>query len=770
MPKKTSNRRISPRQIRSVLRTQIALLVLGLPLACSVRVRAQTASPLTVERIYAGPSLAGRELTDIAWSPDGSRVTYTEVGPASGGLRPEMWIVDAATGDRKILLDQDHLAKLLGPPVSRGQQTGLGRVTPPSYFWAPDGKSLLFASASELVWYDLATQSSRILVHAKAPAVADDEGDDAADLDDPKISPDGHWVSFLRDHDVWVVCVATSEIRALTEGGSEPVRHGELDWIYPEELDLHTAYWWSPDSTRIAFLQLDERPVTRYPLVNQLDPRGTPTYERFPLAGDPNPIAKVGVIALAGGTTQWMDTGSDSSSLLARVAWLPDSKRVAIQRLNRAQTQLDLLFADAATGRAATILTDQDKNWINVSDILYFFSDDRRFIWSSERSGFRHLYLYDVSGQLITQLTRGDWEVESLGGVDEKHQAAYFISTEKSSIERQLYRVSLSGGAPVPITREAGTHTVVMAPAGCAHFVDTASSAQTPPHEELDRADGTIETVLDDNHVAELDADHLSPVEFITIPGADGTPLNAAVIKPPDFDPARKYPVLVHYYGGPGAQEVQNEWGAGTDWEIFLWHEVMAQKGFVVFTLDNRGTSGRGHAFETPIARHFGAVEMADQLAGVAWLKQQPWADTSRMGAWGWSYGGYLTGYLMLNAPGVFRAGFAVGPVTDWRFYDTIYTERYMSTPQDNPAGYLESSLLGKADALVGKLLIAHGTDDDNVHFGQTVSLANSFVRAGKYAEYQIYAGRGHSLGDAEARVHLFNRATQFLLDNVKGP
>ena len=731
---------------------------------------AKPARPLTVERIYAGPSLAGLPLTDLAWSPDGARLTYLQDGDAADdGARAELWIVDAATGQRHVLLDQDHLAKLLGPAASRGQQTGLGRITPPSYFWAPSGKALLFASSSELVWYDLATQASRILVRAK-PAVADDEGDDAADLDDPKISPDSNWVSFLRDHDIWVVNVTTGQVRAVTQGGSEPVRHGELDWIYPEELDLHTAYWWSPDSARIAFLQLDERPVTRYPLVNDLDPRGATTYERYPAAGDANPIAKVGVVALAGGATRWMDTGPDSSSLLARVAWLPDSKRVAIERLNRAQTQLDLLFADAASSRAATILTERDKNWINVSDILYFFSDGRRFIWSSERSGFRHLYLYNVSGTLVTQLTNGDWEVESLEGVDEAGQAAYFISTEKNPIERQLYRVSLSGGAPVPITHTEGTHEVLMAPAGCAHFVDTASTEVTPPHEELDNADGTLDVVLNENYVAELDADHLSPVEFFRIPGADGTPLYASVIKPPNFDPTKKYPVLVHYYGGPEAQEVLDAWDAGTQWQIFLWHQMMAQKGFIVFTLDNRGTSGRGHAFETPIARHFGTVEMADQLAGVAWLARQPWADTSRMGIWGWSYGGYLTCYLMLNAPGVFRAGFAVGPVTNWRMYDTIYTERYMGTPQDNASGYDESSVLDKAGALQGKLLIAHGTDDDNVHFGQTVSLANSFVRAGKYAEYQIYAGRGHGLGDSVARVHLFNRATQFFLDNVKGP
>jgi dipeptidyl-peptidase 4 len=749
----------------------VAALALALIPACSPAERdpdASSAPPLTVERIYAGPSLSGLPIDDIAWSPDGSRLTFLEDSASVDGARAEMWIVDAATGQRRVLLDDDHLAKLLGPAVSRGQQTGLGRVTPPSYFWSPDGKSLLFASSSKLVWYDVASQASRILVRAKAEG-ADDEGDDASDLDDPKISPDGRWVSFLRDHDVWVVNLGTGELRAVTTGGSEPVRHGELDWLYPEELDLHTAYWWSPDSTRIAYLQLDERPVTRYPLVNELDPRGAITYERYPVAGDPNPIAKLGVIPVAGGATQWMDTGADPSSLLARVAWLPDSKRVAIERLNRAQTQLDLLFADAVSGSSATILTERDNFWINISDILYFFSDDHRFIWSSERSGFRHLYLYDVSGALIAQLTSGNWEVESLEGVDEAGQAAYFISTEKSPLERQLYRVSLAGGAPVPITHADGTHEIVMAP-GCASFVDTASSALMPPHEDLDHADGALELALNENHVADLDAYRLSPVEFITIPGADGTPLYASITKPPDFDPAKKYPVIVHYYGGPGEQEVLKTWGAGMTWDIFLWHEMMAQKGFVVFTVDNRGTSGRGHAFETPIARHFGAVEMADQLAGVAWLKQQPWADTSRMGTWGWSYGGYLACDLMLNAPGVFRAGFAVGPVTDWRLYDTIYTERYMGTPLDNPAGYGESSLLDKADALQGKLLIAHGTDDDNVHFGQTVSLANSFVSAGKHIEFEIYAGRGHGLGDAAARIHLFNRATRFFLDNVKGP
>jgi dipeptidyl-peptidase-4 len=749
----------------STARVKLAISALTLASSLCALARAQEPTPLTVERIYSAPSLAGAQLDALAWRPDGRKLIYLRTDETSPGPRTELWIVDAESGKQQVLIAAGPLAKLLHPAISRGVQTGLGRVEPAAYFWAPDGSALLFASASELDWYDLATQSSRTIVRA-LPAKS---GQDWSDLDDPKISPDGKWVSFLRDHDVWIASVATGAARPLTRGGSEELRNGELDWVYPEELDLHTAYWWSPDSSAIAFLQLDERPVNRYPLVDQTDPRGTAVYERYPAAGDPNPIAKAGVVAISGGAPRWLDTGADSSVLLARVQWLPDSKRVAIERLNRAQTRLDLLFADAATGNADTILTEQDTYWLNLSDILFFFSDNHRFLWSSERTGFRHLYLYDVTGKMLKQLTHGDWEVETVDGVDEGGQFVYFTSTQKSPIERQLYRVSLQGEDPEPLTTLPGTHAVLFAPRSASHFVDTYSDANTPPRQALVHADGTPEITLNENHVPELAAYHLSPVEFFTLPGADGTPLYASLIKPPNFDPAKKYPVLIHYYGGPGVQEVLNGWDEGVQWQFKLWHELMAQKGFVVLTLDNRGQSGRGHAFETPIWHKFGSVEMADQLAGVAWLKQQPWADTSRMGIWGGSFGGYMTCYLMLNAPGVYRAGVALAPVTDWHLYDTIYTERYMGTPQDDPDGYNAGGVLDKAAQLEGKLLIAHGTADDNVHFGQTVALADKFVSAGKNVEYQIYGGLGHHLGDTAARIQLFNLMTQFFLDNVRG-
>lgn len=717
---------------------------------------------LSVERIYSPPSLSGRPLRDTMWSPDGKRLTYLDDSEGE----PQIVAVDAAAGQRRVLVDAQRLREVLLPPASRGQQTGLGRVSPPRYLWAPSGQTLLFISARELFWYDLKTGSAkRLLGDANGAAGR------AGDIDDAKISPDGQWVSFLRDHDVWVVSTVGGEPRQLTRGGSEEVRNGELDWVYPEELDLGTAYWWAPDSSQIALLQLDERAVEKYPLVDELSYGGKQTEERFPEAGSPNPVARVGVVDVAGGDVRWMDTGSDPTVLLARVAWLADSRRVAIERLNRVQNHLDLLFADASSGKCESVLSERDKYWINLSgtgfgpgasDNLYFLRDRKRFLWSSERSGFRHLYLYDLAGKQLAQITHGDWEVEDVAKVDEQAQEVYFTATKKSPIERQFYRVALTGGEPVELTHEHGTHGVSIAPDG-KHFLDSYSTATTPPQQRLYDADGGLVATLEENKVAELENYQLQPVEFFTVPGADGTPLEAAMIKPNGFDAKRKYPVIVMVYGGPHVQEVRDAWGGST----FLWNEMMAEQGFVIFMVDNRGASGRGHGFETPIYHRFGSVELADQIAGVKWLSKQPFVESTRVGIWGWSFGGYMTCEAMLRAGDVFKAGFAGAPVTDWRRYDTIYTERYMGTPQENPEGYRDSSPVNFAPGLKGKLLIAHATGDDNVHFANTVALEEQFVQAQKYAEFLIYADRGHGISDSAARIHIFQRATQFFVENL---
>jgi dipeptidyl-peptidase 4 len=707
--------------------------------------------PLTVDRIYSEPSLSGRLTRGIAWAPDSKQLSYFETKGAGKEAKTELWVMDVVTGQRRALLSADKLESVLPPDTGKPTQaTGLGRHAPAEYQWAPGGVAILFQGGTSLAWFDLKTQVSRTLVSGKES------------IADPKISPDGRYVSFVRNHNLWLISVADGKERALTQGGTEEIRKGELDWVYPEELEITTAYWWAPDSSAIAYFEMDERKVAKYPLVDFSSPSGETEEERYPPAGGANPIVRLLVAPASGGEARAMDTGENTDIYIARVNWLADSKHLAIQRLNRQQTVLDVLVADAATGEARTALTEKDPYWINISNDLHFLKDGKRFLWSSERSGYRHLYLYDLEGKEIAQLTKGEWEVSAVDAVDEAKGLVYFTGTAKSPLERHLYRVSLEGSAVSRITIHNGTHDVKMAPDASA-FVDTYSDSLTPPRQDLARADGSLLRVINENKVAELADYRLSPGQFVSVKAHDGMALNAVMIKPPEFDAARKYPVLVFTYGGPHAQVVVNRWAGST----FLWHELMAEKGYIIFALDNRGSAGRGHVFEEPLHYRLGAQELSDQRDGVAYLKSLPFVDASRIGIWGWSYGGHMTLHAMFEDPEDFKAGFAGGPVTDWHFYDSIYTERYLGLLPQNEEGYRAASPIEKAAGLKGKLLIAHGTGDDNVHFANTLSLINKLIELGKYVEVMPFPGRGHGVSDPAARRVLMNRVTQFFLDNL---
>jgi dipeptidyl-peptidase-4 len=706
---------------------------------------------LTVERIYSQPNLSGRLTRGLEWTPDSNKLSYFETKGVGKDAKTELWVMDASTGERRVLVTADKLESILPADGSKPTQaTGLGRRAPAQYQWAADGSGILFQGPTALAWMDLKTQTARTLVSGKAA------------LADPKISPDGRYVSFVRDHNLWLVGVADGKERSVTQGGSEEIRKGELDWVYPEELDIKTAYWWSPDSSSIAYLEMDERKVSQYPIVDFASPSGEAEMERYPVAGGDNPIVRVLVAAVGGGEPRAMDTGTETDIYIPRVNWLTDSKHVAIQRLNRAQTMLDLLFADVATGSTRIALTEKDPSWINVSDDLYFLKGGRRFIWSSERSGYRHLYLYNLDGKQLAQITKGEWEVISLDGVDDSKGLVYFTAAEKSPLERHLYRAGFDGSDFTRITKDAGSHTPVLAP-NAAAFYDSYSNAATPPRQELDRTDGSRIAAINENKVAELADYHLSPMEFLTVKSRDGVSLNASIIKPPDFNPEKKYPVLVYTYGGPHAQVVRNAWGGAT----FLWHELMAQKGYIIFSVDNRGSVARGHVFEAPLHLRLGAQELSDQRDGVQYLKSLPYVDGNRIGIWGWSYGGYMTLHAMFEAGDDFKVGFAGGPVTDLHYYDSIYTERYLGLPQQNEKGYVDSSPVKYSGQLKGKLMIAHGTGDDNVHYANTLTLINQLIDAGKYVEVMAFPGRGHGVSDPPARKVLMLRVTQYFLDNL---
>jgi dipeptidyl-peptidase 4 len=726
----------------------------GLPSVASAQ-QSATAAPagkaLTVERIYSQPSLSGRLTRGLAWTPDGKQLSYFETKGSGKEAKAELWVIDAATGERRLLVAADKLETILPTESSKPTQaTGLGRRAPSQYQWSPDGTGILFQGSTALAWLDMKTQGGRTLVSGKA-AIAD-----------PKFSPDARFVSYVRDHNVWIVNVADGKERAITQGGSEEIRKGELDWVYPEELDCKTGYWWAPDSSAIAYLEMDERKVSQYPMVDFSSPSGEAEMERYPAAGGANPVVRVLVASLSGGQPRAMDIGGETDIYIPRVNWLTDSRHIAIQRLNRAQSTLDLLIADTSTSKTHTVVSEDDPNWINVKDDLYFLKDGKRFLWSSERSGYRHLYLYDLEGKQLVQLTKGDWEVSAVDAVDEAKGLVYFTATEKSPLERHVYRVLLDGTGLTRLSTDEGTHAPVFAP-NAPGFYETYSSAARPPRQDLYRADGTHVIAITENKIAELAEYNLSPTEFVNVKSRDGVQLYASIIKPPDFNPQKKYPVLVYTYGGPGVQIIRNAWGGAN----FLWHELMAQKGYIIFSLDNRGSAGRGHAFESPLHFRMGAQELSDQRDGVQYLKSLPYVDANRIGIWGWSYGGHMTLHAMFEAGDDFKAGFAGGPVTDWRYYDSIYTERYLGLPQKNEKGYQDSSPVKYAAQLKGKLMIAHGTGDDNVHFANTLSVINDLIEAGKYVEVLAFPGRGHGVSDPPARRVLMQRVTQFFLDNL---
>ncbi len=551
----------------------------------------------------------------------------------------------------------------------------------------------------------------------------------------------------------------SKQVTRLTDDGSATLLNGELDWVYPEELDLSTAYWWAPDSKRIAYLQFDTAREFTYPQVALGGLRAVAEPERYPQAGTANPEVRVGVVPTAGGATRWIDLGDTRGFLISRVYWTPDSTGLAIERLNRVQNRLDLLLGDATSGGARSILSESDPYWINQNDLFRFLGDGQ-FIWGSERDGFLHLYLYSLDGKQRKRITEGNWEVTEIAGVDEAGKKIYYVSTEGSPLERQLYSIKFNGKDRMRVSQGAGTHEISMSPTS-EYYLDDFSSLTQPPRSTVHAIGGEEWAVFRDASRKLIDNYALQPAEVSIFKTHDGTELYGRIIKPANFHAGEKYPAVVMVYGGPGAQTVRNAW-AGADWA-----QVLAARGFAVWEMDNRGSSGRGHAFETPLYRRFGKTELADQLEGVRYLLAQGFVDPARLGIYGWSYGGFMTLYSLLNAPDVFRAGIAGAPVTNWRNYDTIYTERYLGLPAENAEGYRASSAVEYAAKLKAKLLIVHNFEDDNVLFQNTLQMANALEEAGKIFHMVIYPQKSHGVS-GPIRRQLLEETTDFFENNLK--
>jgi len=681
--------------------------------------------------------------TRLEWLPDGGLLQTRREGGQLGLLR-----VDPVTWEAKPFVESARLQAALvaaGLPEAEAK-AALGRG---SYIWNEQRSAFLLEAADQLFFLDVNTVSAKRLVVGKP--------------DEPAFSPDGAQVAYLRGNDLYRVEVATAKETRLTTGGSETIFHGRLDWVYQEEIYGRArgtkAYWWSPDSKRLAYLSLDD---TKVPVFTLVDDRFQPQklqQARYPKPGDPNPMARLGVVDLGGRTTWMNDPHPGRETLITRVTWDPLGHLVAILT-DRIQSWMELRRFD---GQASMLLVKEAGGaWVDpehFGDLPLFFQDGG-FLWESNRTGHCHVYRYDAKGGLKNAVTSGEWDVRKLRGLDEARGFLFFDAAERSPISSDAYRIGLDGKGLTRLTERPGTHGVRFNATYTA-FLDAWSDIRTPPQQTLHDGSGKLLRLIDANPSEAWRAVAQGKVSFQQVPTRDGFPMETMLILPVGFDPAKKYPIFQEIYGGPGAPEVRDSWSRSMPW-----YQLLAQNGIAVWVCDNRSASAKGLASAFGIHRNLGAQELQDQLDGHAWLKAQGWADMDRLCLDGWSYGGFMTTYALTHSK-AWKLGVAGAPVTDWKLYDSVYTERYMGLPADNPAGYESSSVLKAAKNLSGKLLLLHGTLDDNVHPQNSVMLIDALQKAGHPVEFVLLPGSAHGPRTPEQIWAVYQARWSFLSKNL---
>ena len=713
------------------------------------------AADLPLERVFESPSLNGPAPREAKLSPDGRFVTLLKNRPDDKD-RYDLWAIDTATGAQRMLVDSQKIGT--GGPISEEEKmrrerlriAGTKGIT--DYEWAPDSKSILVPIDGD-VYLAALDGSVRRLTNTATTEI------------DAKVSEAGKYLSFLRDQNLFVIDRSTGREQALTSDGSGTLSWGAAEFIAQEELGRHTGYWWSPDDRYIAVARVDESPVA---VVKRgaIGASGTSLIEqRYPAAGTKNAIVDLYVMTPDGKSRVKADLGSNPDYYLARVDWAMDGRSLYVQRLSRDQKRLDMLRFDPATGRSSLLFSETSPTWVNLTDNFKPLKDGS-LIWSSERSGYSHLYRWN-DGKW-TQLTRGDWAVEDVAGVDEAAKRVYFTGTEETPIEQQLYWVSYARPAtPVRVTERGWYNNAVM-DKGATHALVSRSNPSQPPQTYLADANGkrlawVEQNALDAAHpYAPYLGSHRVPT-FGSLTGPDGSKLFYRMLTP-KLEPGKRYPVFFYVYGGPHGQQVTDEW-----YKSLPLHEALVDRGWIVFTIDNRGTNRRGTKFENAIYRDMGDAEVKDQLAGIEWLKGQPFVDPSKIAVMGWSYGGYMTLKLLEKAPGVFAAGAAVAPVTRWELYDTAYTERYLGNPSVDSKPYQTSNALDDAVKIRDPLLLVHGMSDDNVVFQNSTELYARLQQAKRPFEMMVYPGATHAVAGEGPQTHVWTTIMRFFGQKVLG-
>jgi dipeptidyl-peptidase 4 len=737
-----------------------SLLFLLLALGALPVIAAET---LTIDRLFEDPALSGPAPRLLKLSPDGKRVTFLR-GKSDNQTVFDLWEYHVPSKQTRLLVDSASLTGGAEEQLSDAEKARRERMRIAGtsgiveYQWSADGKQLLFPIAGSLYVYRVDARKDQVKTLTQA-------ADGFAT--DPKFSPKGRYVSFVRDATLHAIEIDNGSETRISPPGSGTVSYGMAEFVAQEEMGRFSGYWWAPDDSAIAYARVDEAPVAIEKRFEIYADRTEVIEQRYPAAGKANAEVRLYVRKLASEDAVEIDLGKNRDIYLARVNWLPDGKSLLLQRQSRDQRTLDLMRAEAASGDSAVIHTEASKTWVNLHDNLKVLDDGQSFVWSSELSGYQHLELRAIDGSLIRLLSSGPWVVEDVLAVDQKQRRVYFTGNADDPREKHVYFNSLdtsTPGSPTRITLYNGWHEAVFSD-DAKVFVDTFSNENTPPQVRLHDAGGKELAVLEANKVEDghpyhpyLET-HLAP-EFGSLKAEDGQTLYYRIIKPRGFVEGKRYPVLIRVYGGPHVQYVQRSWDSR--WGLF--DQVMAQRGYVVFTLDNRGSARRGVKFESPIFRRMGGPEVADQMAGVRWLAEQPFVDAAHIGYFGWSYGGYMTLMMLAKHSGPIAAGVAVAPVTDWRLYDTHYTERYMDDPNRFKAAYDASSLFPHLAGLKNPLYLIHGMADDNVLFTHSTQLMAELQQRGTPFDLMTYPGGKHGINQSPAvRKHVFNSMADWL-------
>lgn len=639
-----------------------------------------------------------------------------------------------------------------------------------SYSWSSDESKLLITTAFESVYRHSGIVSFFVFDLKNNRLISTIE----EKVMNPSFSPDGNKIAYTRNNDLYYYDLsAAREVRITNDGKINSIINGSTDWVYEEEFAIWKAYAWNGNGSKLAYYRFDESKVKEFGMPMYSNSLYPEEYKfKYPKAGEANSLVQIYCYDLASGQKKVMNTGSETDIYLPRMNWTKDANTLCIQRLNRLQNKLELLMTNAATGESRVIYTEENKSYVDINDNLTFLNDGKTFLFTSEKDGWNHLYHFSLDGSLIRQITKGNWDIDDFYGVDEKKKLVYYSGTLKCkgsdcqtvSTERFIYSVSLDGKKTNAIITEDGWNSVTFN-ADYTFFLHSNSTINRPSRYALCDAKGKQLRVLEDNKILDERIGNyaISNAEITSYKNAYGESLNAFVIKPLNFDAAKKYPVLMYVYGGPGHQLAVNRWMGAN----YFWYQMLAEKGYMIVCVDGRGTGFKGEAFKKSTYLQLGKYEIEDQIFVAKELGQLPYVDASRIGIWGWSFGGYMASLGISKGADVFKTAIAVAPVTNWRYYDNIYTERFMRTPKENGNGYDDNSPINHVEKIKGNYLIIHGTADDNVHFQNTVEMVDAMIKKGVRYDSEFYPNKNHGIGGKETRFHLYDRMTRFILEKL---